>query len=103
MHDEHTICSLEAEQLDVELINQADYLNVTNQRLVQIQQHTDKDQQLLAVSSVTPHGWLEHRDKTPLAAREHRAFKEELSVQSGALFKGEKVIIPRSLCHAMLP
>lgn len=52
VHDD-TVCSLEAEQLEVALVNQADYLNVTDQPLVQIRQRTDEDEQLQAVKSGT--------------------------------------------------
>ena len=34
MHDQHAVCSSQTEQVDVEHINQADYLNVTEQHLV---------------------------------------------------------------------
>ena len=39
-YTKHNICSLQRAQEDTEQINQADYLNVTSQRLSQIRQHT---------------------------------------------------------------
>ena len=41
-HDRHTVCSKEQEQYDVEQINQAHYLNITDQCLLQNRHHTDR-------------------------------------------------------------
>jgi hypothetical protein len=51
MHEELAVCSLQTEQVDVEHINQTDYLNVTDQRLTQIRQHTDRDEHFQALRS----------------------------------------------------
>lgn len=98
----HTVCSLETEQREVEHINQSDYLNVTDKRLIQIRQHTDKDEQLRAVKSVTLRGWPDLREDAELEVREYWAYKEELSVQNGVLFRGDRVVIPKALRTEML-
>lgn len=102
MHEQHAVCSLQTEQVDVEHINQADYLNVTDQRLIQIRQHTDRDEQLQALRSVILMGWPDCREETALAVREYWPVKEELSVQNGVIFKSQRVVIPRSLLPEML-
>uniref|UniRef100_A0A8C7DZQ6 Gypsy retrotransposon integrase-like protein 1 n=1 Tax=Oncorhynchus kisutch TaxID=8019 RepID=A0A8C7DZQ6_ONCKI len=102
MHEQHAVCSLQTEQVDVEHINQADYLNVTDQRLIQIRQHTDRDGQLQALRSVILMGWPDCREETALAVREYWPIKEELSVQNGVIFKSQRVVIPRSLRPEML-
>jgi hypothetical protein len=88
--------------VDVEHINQADYLNVTDQRLIQIRQHTDGEGQLQALRSVILMGWPDCREETALAVREYWPVKEELSVQNGVIFKIQRVVIPRSLRPEML-
>lgn len=45
---EYTVCSMVEGQLAIEHINVADYLNVTEKRLIQIKKHTDRGSQLLA-------------------------------------------------------
>uniref|UniRef100_A0A673W9M9 Gypsy retrotransposon integrase-like protein 1 n=1 Tax=Salmo trutta TaxID=8032 RepID=A0A673W9M9_SALTR len=102
MHERHAVCSLQTEQVDVEHINQADYLNVTDQRLIQIRQHTDRDEQLQALRSVILMGWPDCKEETALAVRDYWPVKEELSVQNGVIFKGQRVVIPRSLRPEML-
>jgi hypothetical protein len=52
IHEQHTVCSLQTEKVDVEHINQTDYLNVTDQRLTQIRQHTDRDEHFQALRYV---------------------------------------------------
>lgn len=98
----HTVCCLETEQREVEQINQADYLNVTDKRMIQIRQFTERDEQLQAVKKVTLTGWPEHKDDTELEVREYWDNKDELSVQDGVLFRGDRVIIPKALRREML-
>lgn len=102
MHEQHTVCSLGTEQLDVEQINQAEYLNVTDRRLRQIQQHTDQDERLQAVKLTILAGWPNHKDDTSLAVRDFWPCKEELSVQDGVIFRAQRVVIPKSLRPDML-
>lgn len=102
MHAEHTVCSMVDEQRAIEHINMADYINVTDKRLLQIQQHTDNDAQLQAVKAIILNGWPAVKDETEQAVREYWPIKEELSVQNGVLFRGQRVVIPKSLRAEML-
>ena len=45
-YQRHTVCSLQQEQDDMQYINQADFLNVSDQRLEQIRKHTEWDESL---------------------------------------------------------
>ena len=82
MHEQHAVCSLQTEQVDGELINQADYLNVTDQRLIQIRQHTDREEHLQTLRSVILMGWPDCKEETALAIREYWPVREELIVQN---------------------
>uniref|UniRef100_A0A8C4S4R6 Gypsy retrotransposon integrase-like protein 1 n=1 Tax=Erpetoichthys calabaricus TaxID=27687 RepID=A0A8C4S4R6_ERPCA len=98
----HSVCALQQEQFDLEHVNQADYLNVTDQRLTQIRQHTEKDENLQALKSTVLTGWPNLKEDTNLAVREYWPYREELSVQNGVLYKGQRVIIPKSMRQEML-
>uniref|UniRef100_A0A8C7JBX1 Gypsy retrotransposon integrase-like protein 1 n=1 Tax=Oncorhynchus kisutch TaxID=8019 RepID=A0A8C7JBX1_ONCKI len=99
---QQAICSLQQEQQDVQQINQADYLNVTDHRLAQIRQHTDKDEHLQSLKSMALAGWPYLKEETPFTVREYWTFRDEISLQNGVLFRGQKVIIPKSLRPEML-
>lgn len=99
---EHMVCSMAEEQQAIEQINMSDYLNVTDKRLLQIQQHTDGDVQLQAVKSVILTGWPAVKDMTEQIVREYWLIKEELSVQNGVLFRGQRVVIPKLMRAEML-
>lgn len=101
-YQRQAICSLQQEQQDVQQINQADYLNVTDHRLAQIRQHTDKDEHLQSLKSMALAGWPYLKEETPFTVREYWTFRDEISVQNGVLFRGQKVIIPKSLRPEML-
>ncbi|KAJ8387828.1 hypothetical protein AAFF_G00149770 [Aldrovandia affinis] len=102
VYQRHAICSLQQEQEDVQHVNQADYLNVSSQRLEQIRRHTDRDECLQALKNTVLVGWPDVKEEAPLIAREYRPFRDAISVQNGVLFRGQKVIIPKSLRPEML-
>ncbi|KAJ8369334.1 hypothetical protein SKAU_G00093620 [Synaphobranchus kaupii] len=82
VYQRHAICSLQQEQEDVQHVNQADYLN--------------------ALKNTVLVGWPDVKEEAPLIAREYWPFRDEISVQNGVLFPGQKVIIPKSLRPEML-
>ena len=42
-------------------------------------------------------GWPETKEEVPVITREYWAYRDELTVQNGVLFKGPRVIIPKSM------
>ncbi|KAJ8405108.1 hypothetical protein AAFF_G00330290 [Aldrovandia affinis] len=89
-YQRHAICSLQQEQEDVQHVNQADYLNVSSQRLEQIRRHTDRDECLQALKNTVLVGWPDVKEEAPLIAREYWPFRDEISVQNGILFRGKR-------------
>lgn len=99
----HSVCTVaQQEWMEAEQVDQTDYLNVTSQRLAQIIQYTETDDHLQALKSTVLEGWPELRGQTPIAVREYWAFRDEISVQNGVLFKSDRVIIPKKLRPEML-
>lgn len=64
------VCSMLQEQCDTAAIQQADYLNVTSQRLAQIRAHTEADVCLQTLKAIMLEGWPEHKEETPLIIRD---------------------------------
>ncbi|KAF7238387.1 hypothetical protein EYD10_14900 [Varanus komodoensis] len=81
-------------------MNHSDYLNVTDQRLPQIKQHTGIDESLQVLKSVVWTGWPDSKEEVPLIVREYWTFRDK--IQDGILYKGPRVIIPKSLRSEML-
>ncbi len=61
VYQRHAICHLEKEQEDVQLINQAEYLNVTDHRLEIIRVHMERDDALQALKTTVLAGWPDEK------------------------------------------
>ena len=96
------ICDQSVFEEELEEINQTDFLNVTDTRLRQIQQHTAQDTALQVLKSTILNGWPETKEEVPVIIREYWLYRDELSAQNGVLFKGPRIIIPKSMRQEML-
>ena len=85
-YQRHTVCSLQQEQEDMQYVNQADFLNVSDQRLEQIRKHTERDECLQTLKSTVLVGWPEVKEKAPLIVRGFWSYRDEISAQNGILF-----------------
>uniref|UniRef100_A0A8C5QD11 Gypsy retrotransposon integrase-like protein 1 n=1 Tax=Leptobrachium leishanense TaxID=445787 RepID=A0A8C5QD11_9ANUR len=81
----------------IETVNMLQYLPISNRRLDAIQKSTDKDKTLQAVKHIVLRGWPHAKELVPLEASPFYHIRDELSVQDGVLFKGERVVIPSEL------
>lgn len=87
---------------ELEHINAADYISVSDQRLDQIQSHTQQDVALQLLKTTILAGWPDQREATAVSIRDYWNFREELTVQNGVLYKGTRVIIPPAMKPEML-
>uniref|UniRef100_A0A8C6ULU0 Gypsy retrotransposon integrase-like protein 1 n=1 Tax=Neogobius melanostomus TaxID=47308 RepID=A0A8C6ULU0_9GOBI len=101
-YQRHAICFLQEVQEDLQQVNQADYLNVTGRRLEQIKRHTDNDEGLQALRSTVTTGWPDLKEQVPVIIRGYWPYRDEISAQNGILFRGQRVVIPKSLRTEML-
>ena len=76
LYQREMVCSMQREQCDTAAIQQADYLNVSSQRLAQIRTHTEEDVCLQKLKSVVLEGWPEHKEETPIAIRDYWAIRD---------------------------
>ena len=73
------------------------YLLISDQRLDEIRAETRKDQSLRELSETILVGWPEHKDDTAALTHPYFSMRDELTLQDGLVFKGNSVVIPRSL------
>ena len=87
---------------DIEAINQAEYLRIsdTTHQLVKKTTQTDPTLQALVTTVLT--GWPESRDEVPVSIRSFWSYRDEITAQDGVLYKGYRVIIPKSMQPQML-
>ena len=89
-------------QQELETINLMKHLPISQDSLAQVRAHTAKDECLQKVADITRQGWPESKTKVPPSALPYFSIREELDIQNGVLFKGERVVIPTSLRSDML-
>ena len=70
------------------------YLPVKDETLCQIQNLSQEDAILKTLAWITKQGWPESKLHLPLEVQDYFPFKEELTLQTGVIFKGDRVVIP---------
>ncbi|VDI47523.1 Hypothetical predicted protein [Mytilus galloprovincialis] len=87
---------------DLEVINMVKYLPMTESRVKDIKLHSQDDESLQVLQTTVLHGWPIKREDTPSLAKPYFDFRDEITVQDGILFRGERAIIPRTLRMDMM-
>ncbi|XP_021364173.1 uncharacterized protein K02A2.6-like [Mizuhopecten yessoensis] len=82
---------------DTETVNMAQFLPISEPRLHEIQKQTSTDESLQTLREVILEGWPESKSKTPALAQPYFHVRDELAVQDGIIFRGERAVIPRTL------
>ena len=77
--------------------NMASFLPISDLRLQEIRNETDKDETLQILKSVILQGWPPERSDAPTQVTPYYSVRDELSVQDGLIFRGERVVIPKVL------
>ncbi|VDI61503.1 Hypothetical predicted protein [Mytilus galloprovincialis] len=87
---------------EIESINMIDELPISEERISELQEHTRKDQQMQELKEVIQEGWPNNKWNVPSNVSIYFDIRDELTLQNGLLFKGERVIIPKSLRTRMI-
>ncbi|XP_063441937.1 uncharacterized protein K02A2.6-like [Mytilus trossulus] len=87
---------------EIESINMIDELPISEERISELQEHTRKDQQMQELKEVIQEGWPSNKWNVPSNVSIYFDIRDELTLQNGLLFKGERVIIPKSLRTVMI-
>ena len=81
---------------EFETINMMKYLPVSEGRLLLIEQDTKADESLHVLKAVIQKGWPEHKSNVPGIISPYFNMPDEMSIQDGLIFKGERVVVPRA-------
>ena len=79
-----------------------DNLPISDEKLKLFQQETAKDAVLQLLRRHILEGWPDHKKDAPEEIRAYTGFRDELSEKDGLIFKGEQLIVPKSLQSDML-
>ena len=81
-------------EIEAEQVNMLQYLPVKGETLCQIQNLTQEYAILKTLAGVIKQGWPESKLHLPPEVQDYFPFKEELTLQNGVIFKGDRVVIP---------
>ena len=79
-----------------------DMLNFSPEKQRQIREETSKGKSLRALAQIIYTGWPDTRQELPTRVQEYWAYRDELAVESGIIFKGCQVLIPEPLQSGIL-
>lgn len=89
--------------MEVEYVNALDYCcGLSDATGHLIRTHTCADTALQTLMQTVIAGWPDSKEDVPMNIREYFSIREDITVQDGVLFKGQCVIIPKSLRPLML-
>ena len=104
---EAKICDVYAVQQEeyliraIEEIDMVEFLPITTERLADLREKTERNGSLQKLKHVIRVGWPDTKEVPP-EIRNYFHLKEELTMQDGILFKGNRVIVPATLRSYML-
>lgn len=78
-------------------IDQISYISISEGKIRKIKEAAEADESMKLLKSVIQSGWPECRDDLPRAVQCYLPFRDELVVQNGLIFKGERVIVPEGV------
>uniref|UniRef100_A0A146L0H7 RNA-directed DNA polymerase n=2 Tax=Lygus hesperus TaxID=30085 RepID=A0A146L0H7_LYGHE len=82
---------------EIESIKIPENVNITQVSLEKVRQATMTDDILPLLASVIKEGWPIVKEKLPSCLYEYWDLKDELMVQDGVIFKGNRIVVPKSL------
>ena len=86
--------------LEPEVINMVDHIAITPSRYAELQQATADELSQLATTILG--GWPDTKVETHVSIREYWAYRDELSVHDGVMYKGMRFVVPPSMRRHML-
>ena len=78
------------------------YLPVSEATQTAIREATEADTTLRQLKTIIRQEWPGSKEEVSENVRDYFSFREELSIQNGLVFKGERLVIPASMRDNML-
>lgn len=94
--------NLTSVQKEVEAVNMAQDLPVSAARVDDIRKHTEEEHELKELIKLILTGWPEDKSQVPNSAVPYYNVRNELTVQNGVIFRGEREVTFKSLHRDML-
>jgi hypothetical protein len=90
----HTPNKFESE---LESVNMMKNMPISEPRLKDIQRHTAGDETLCLLKQVIQQGWPQSKKEVHTQVLAYFDIRDELSVQNGIIFRGERAVVPKEL------
>ena len=87
----------EAEEETFKQINATKYLPIGEARQKKLREATSEDGSLRTLSEIITKGWPERKQEIPEDIRIYFNQRDELTIENGLIFRGDRVVIPRSM------
>ncbi|KAG1652083.1 Organic cation transporter 1 [Nymphon striatum] len=82
-------------EMEIEQINMTDYLAISDEKKCLISKATKEDSSLTQLKKMIERGW--NKNDIPEDLKPYFHIRDELSIQDGIIFKGDRCIIPLSI------
>ena len=93
--------SPEPDDKEFEFVNMASYVPISDPRLEEIRRETRADKSMQVLTKVILQGWPDDKSSVPPIALPYFNQRDELTVQNGLIFRGERVVVPKKLREVM--
>ena len=84
---------------EFEHVNMAQFLPISDERLIEIKVETEADATLQLLEETILQGWPDNKEHVPPQIFPYFSTRDELSIQDGLVFRGERVVVPAKLRH----
>lgn len=84
-------------EIETEYVNMAEFVPIRQTTLCDIKSETELDADLSALATMIKQGWPDNKTNVPPKLQNYFPFREELSLQNGVVFKGERIVVPLTL------
>ncbi|XP_062576513.1 uncharacterized protein K02A2.6-like [Saccostrea cucullata] len=75
-------------------IDQRSYISISEAKIMKIKEASEEDETMKLLKHVIKSGWPDCKDELPDKVQCYFPFRDELVIQDGLVFKGERVVIP---------
>ena len=84
-------------EMEIESVNMLSHLPICESTLEKLKQAASTDIMYKELSSVIKSGWPTEKEKVSETVTDYFNFREELTIQDGLVFKGDRLVVPKSI------
>ncbi|BES91778.1 Reverse transcriptase (RNA-dependent DNA polymerase) [Nesidiocoris tenuis] len=91
------VYSIDSIHQELESLKVSDNINMMQASLQRVKAETANDETLFLLASTIKSGWPSNKEQLPECITPFWDFKDELMIQDGIIYRGNQVVIPKSL------